>query len=266
MSTAIPVPTLHVTLNLQRPLGLLQLGVDKNMVALRSSLRSLEDGSLKAKGGLPRPGTLLQFSLDPPIKQEDEAARLCNRAFVSIVAELVACIDRFIALDLTIARRDPLPTGLASEEDVRKYIDTMLEEDFGIIAGDKRRSSPAKLETFVGIDAFAREAALSFFDVRPSVEHHDSRANKDLTLRYWRLKLMSGDLELTAPGQPGKLGEGISLGADHVAKAFPSGSQIRLEEADLECIAMTATLIVGPELLRVVTERLAPPASPTPAS
>ena len=260
-----PTPQVMVTLNLDRPMGLLHLGVDSNMVALRATLRSLEDGSMLAKGGLPRPGTLLQFCLEPPIVKEDETARLCNRAFVSIVAELVACIDRFIALELTLARKGPLPAGIATEQDVIRHIDGLIEEDYSTIAADKRRSSPSKLESFPGIFPFAREAALSFFDLRTCIEHHAGRAKRDLTLRYWRPKLMSGDMELTKPGQPGKVGEGISLGADHVAKSVPAGSLVRLEEAELETIAMTVTLIIGPELCRVVKEKLAPPA-PTSAT
>jgi hypothetical protein len=68
------------------------------------------------------------------------------------------------------------------------------------------------------------------------------------------MKLISGSKVLTHQGDTGEVDEGISLG---VERPFAAGSIVRLEEPELEAIATTLTLIVGPELARVAQERIA---------
>src|ERR1043166_4647501 len=100
-----------VRLDPGRYLGVLSAYVARHVGDLRVVLRSLEDGSFAEKASASRPGKLLHFQVGsfgtPDAKAA--AARLCNRCFVNIVAELLTYLDRTIAMQKVLAASLTVP-------------------------------------------------------------------------------------------------------------------------------------------------------------
>jgi len=253
-------------MNLGLYLSMLSKAVTEHMAALRVGLRSLEDGSFKSKAETPRPGALMQFSLQLPVdvNRDAAAAQLCNRCFVSIVGELVTYLDRMIAFKRLRSKQLFIPTGVRTRDDVLQLIQRLLDEEYTAVARDTSLSNPKKLAEFPGIVQIANDSCLSYFSVRRCLEHHGGRAAEDLVISYGRLKLIAGDgsMEFTQPGQPGPPGVGINLSMDHTSRVLPAGNAVALKEDELEHIVFTIQMLIGPEIKRVLDATNAAPPTP----
>lgn len=257
-----PGPAIAVTLDPGMYLSSLSQSVDAHLGALRASLRSLEDGSFKTKAATPRPGAFLRFSFDLTAPPAIAASQLCNRCFVSIVGELVTFLDRMIAFKRLASQQLTTPNDVATADDVLQFVQRRLDDEYTAVARDTNLTNPKKVAFFPGIADIARDASLSYFAVRRCLEHHGGRPAEELTLRYGRLKLLSGDMEFTQAGQSGLPGVGISLGMDHSTRVIPPGAAVALTEEELEHIVFTIKCLIGPEVRRVLQEATAPPATP----
>lgn len=257
-----PGPAIAVTVDPGLYLSSLSQSVDAHLGALRATLRSLEDGSFKAKAATPRPGAFLRFSFELAATPALAASQLCNRCFVSVVGELVTYLDRMIAFKRLVSQQLTIPNGIATPDDVLQLVQRLFEDEYAAVARDTSLTNPKKLAFFPGIAAIARDSSLSYFAVRRCLEHHGGRPAEDLSLWYGRLKLLFGDVEITQAGQAGPPGVGISLGMDHTSRMIPAGAAVALTEDELEHIVFTVKSLIGPEIRRVLLEATTPPASP----
>jgi hypothetical protein len=257
-------PTIALTLDPAPYLSMLSQAVEDHLGGLRVALRSLEDGSFKAKAGTPQPGTLLKFSFELSATPENAVAQLCNRCFVSVVGELVTYLDRMIAFRRCTSKQVTLPGGVSTKEAVLGYVKNLLDQKYAAVARDTRLTNPKKLAQFPGIAPIAHDSCLSYFAIRRCLEHHGGRSAEDLTLWYGRLKLLAGDMEITREGQAGPPDAAISLGMDHTSRLIPAGAGVVLTETELEHVVFTVQCLIGPEIRRVTIGSTAHPPTPTP--
>lgn len=245
-------------------LAVLSQAVARHLGDLRVGLRSIDDGSFDGKAATPRQGALLSFSLEPPPSSNLAATRLCNRSFVTIIGELITYLDRMIAVQRMLSKQLSVPSGMGAQNDLLRFIQQEMEKEYSAVARDGRLTNPKKVSLFRGIADIAEASALSFFAVRRALEHHGGRSSEDLKLRFARLKLLAGDLELTRPGQAAPPGVGISLGMDHVSRLIPRGTEVTVGEDEIEHIVFTIQHLIGPEVRRVIVESGRPAASAAP--
>ncbi len=254
-----PKVGLGIAINTSAHLGAFTAAVGRHLGDLKVGLRALEDGTFQAKATAPRAGALMQFQVAPGPIQEGAPARLCNRCFVSIVSELVTYLDRMISVERLCALQLVVPPGVRTRADLLDVVQSESEKAYQEVAGDVKLSNPRKLNHFVGLADFIRLSALSCFEVRRVLEHHGGRPLKDVALRYSRLKLMAGEVELTQPGRPAPVNTAISLGIAHDTRELQKGRPVELREDEIEHVVFTLQMLVGPEVRRVLNSRLPRP-------
>ena len=216
---------------------------------LRASLRSVEDGSYGAKAAVSRPGAFFHFGIGEGAGTDGAAARLCNRCFVSLVGELITYIDRMIACRRIVGTTVKLPPNTTADE-ACALVDARIEQEYQTVAQDTRPTNPKKIAEFAGIDSFPRDAVHTYFDVRRAIEHRGGVTEKEIAMRYGRLKIWPAKSRLTASGQAAPPNAGISIGMDHVSRAIGAGSEAVISEDEIEHIMFKIQALVAPEIER----------------
>ena len=86
---------LPITINLNTYYDRLVLKLDTHIASLRTTLRSIEDGTYGNKANTPRPAAVVKFEVIP--KPEDAAIEASQNAFVHVVRSFVDFMDAMIA-------------------------------------------------------------------------------------------------------------------------------------------------------------------------
>jgi hypothetical protein len=238
---------MNVGLNLKKPLAGLQGDIGVHQARLRALLRSLEDGSFDDKARQPRPGAVLQFQFGPMLlPPEASAVSACNDCFLGFTRSLVEFIDRLLAMRKIAATTLTIPAHVKSHADLDAYVGGLLEVAYQDVARNTGLSNPAKVGQFARLDAFEREATLSYFSVRRSLEHHAGIPQDDITVTYYRPYLQAGTAEITRLGEPLPPNTGIALTAEVPRHRFAKGVKIALSEGEIEHIGFTIQHVIGP--------------------
>lgn len=248
-------PVISVKINPQQYLFVLTQKLGGHFSDLRVALRSLEDGSFAEKAAKSRPGSLLDIMFEKLAPHDEAVKRLCNRCFINLVGELITFLDRMIALQSFVSKSVQLPS-VTNIDELKAIVTERLEEEYRMVSTDTKLSNPVKLAKFSGIDSFAQECALSYFAIRRAIEHHGGHNLNELTMKYMRLKLLAGEMEITYTGQHAPPNTGISLRADHVSRSIAARSDVILTEEELEHIVFTINNLIAPEIQRVVAVSL----------
>jgi len=249
-----PGPGTNVQLDASFHLAVLSQGVAGHVADVRAALRSLDDGTYAVKADTARPGAFLQFKLGSSGDSDEGArTRLCNRCFVGMVGELITFIDRMIAFRRLLGTQMKVPPTVNTPQAVSEFVHSRLEEAYREVATDTSLSNPKKLTTFAGINDLSRRAALSYFSVRRAIEHHGHSPQTNIDLVFGRMRLLAGDAEIVETGQVLPEGTGISVGLHHSMRELASGIEIAVREDELEHVAFTIQLLIGPEIARVAS-------------
>jgi hypothetical protein len=249
MST-VPDSTPHVNLDPGFYGAVLGQRLSAHVADLRASLRTIEEGSYHAKAATSRPGAFLRFGIGEGAGIDGAQTRLCRRCFVSLVGELVTYLDRMIAGRRLLGTKVTLPPNTTLNE-AQAFVQARIEEEYQQVAKDTRLTNPKKIAEFAGINNFARDAAHSYFDIRRVIEHRGGVTEKPITLRYMRPKMMAGQIEITASGQPAAPGTGLSIGIDHVSRTLDAGLEVVIMEEEIEHVMFTIQALIAPEIERV---------------
>jgi hypothetical protein len=241
---------IRVTIDTGFYLNAVSVAVARHVVDLRVALRSFEDGSFRDKAEMASTGALLKFTIEPKGMEETAPARLCNRCFVTMVGELVTFLDRMVAVQNCMAQPPLVPAAVTTTARVQALVLQRIEDEYRSVARDRTLTNPRKLERFPAIDANVKNAALSYFDLRRTIEHHGSRPIRDVTVRFARLKLLAGDVEITQPGHVVAENTAVNLGMNYESRLLPIGDAVVLEEHELEHIMFTIQHLIAPEVLR----------------
>ena len=226
--------TLHINLDFYH--GRLVAELDSNLVALRTTLRSIEDGSY-ASAPLSNSGVLkMTLSMpDPAVLRKQEI----EKCFKAVVGSLQDFMDRLIGI-LNMSRgKIIIDRSISTDAEFKQFFADIETRFIQEVARDKSLKVPHKLDILKVHDPVIRTMVDGYFAARNSIEHHKGLADRDIDLNYRIFTLLAGDKEITA--LPFQVTENtpIMLGARDGGRKILAHTQIEISEDEMENVTQT---------------------------
>lgn len=253
LNDPIEKPGYHLNIHPEFSLGRFTDQVSRACYAWRNSLRTIDAGSFYDEGkqrlrSVPDFVIADNYELTPEALRQEEHSEVV----LNLTRALIDFVDTLLGLQALRGVEIHLERDLHGEQAILEYVEELIAERARTVGADRKLSNPAKVETFNIAVPVIREAILSLLDVRQALEHHKRVATrKDISLRFWRLKVeVDGGEEFKGEPMDLKAGQHLLVGFEPVIREFPVGEPIVLSEEDIENIARTLMLTIGPDLLK----------------
>jgi len=211
---------------------------------LRNVLRAIDDGTFADRARMPAPNAVMQFQvMDAATSAADAARRATIACFKSMISEFISFLDRMIATRRLIDRSAVIvERPLNGEEEIKLYLQQVMQQTYLKVARDRALTNPAKLKE-LKVSSKLSSIANSFFVLRRCVEHHGGVPDTDIRLEYKRVRLSIQGAEIPSLPQVVGAGETIEVTVVDERKTLPAGQTASLSENDIVHIALTIQLI-----------------------
>jgi hypothetical protein len=254
------VADITATINLESFLALLQQGLASAGASLRNTLRSVEEGTFNDRARRSNSDAVVQFSMDvqPPAVT---AAYLdaCNKCFLDQVRALVAYVDQLLSGEKCVNElRLPLK-DFSGPEELKAAFDRHLEAAYQDVSRNSHLTNPRKLEMLGDMPSFAKEASLSYFEVRRCIEHHSCVPQREIVLCYIQLTPVVNGIAVERLPVEVPAGGIVTLRTDQLTKSFRANERMALSEADIERATLTIHGLIAPSMLNAVRTKRRPP-------
>jgi len=151
-----------------------------------------------------------------------------------------------IALKRTIGYQVALTKNLSSKEELREFIDSILESAYVKVAKDSTISNPKKLAEFPALPGQLKTIALSYFALRRCLEHHSSTPTQELRVPFPKMSLFADDEEIRGFPYECKAGTAIKMSLNYPETVFPASRKILLDEPQAEAAYFAVALLLAP--------------------
>lgn len=225
--------------------------IEATLATFRAVMTAHDSGSLNAASLRTRPGSLVTLEVPAPA-----AAAVVQKAslecFLNMVRATVEFADRMLAFRAVRWRSVRLTADLPVE-DLPRFIEQLIENEYQTVAQDRSRGGPKKLEQ-LGLSDELLAVGRQLFEVRRCLEHHSARPARDLVVQYPVMGItIDGKL---VESLPTRIQKGQTLGASTRFESLqlPQGRTIVLGEDLLEGVFVWLNSFLAPATLKAVME------------
>ena len=184
---------INLTINLQFFHNKLVSYLDSHLIALQSTIRSIQDDSFNSSK-MKNIGVMQMSMLIPTpeiLKQQE-----INKCFKACVSSLQDFMDNLIGI-INMCKSDIRPDKvLTGREEVEKFLQKTQDKFIQDIARDKNLKVRNKLDMLKVDNPTIRKMLDGYFSIRNSIEHHKNITDRDVELIYREFKFLAGDIEI----------------------------------------------------------------------
>jgi hypothetical protein len=259
---ATPKPGLHpdisVTIRLPDYRDQLMQQIGSHVADLTQALRSLEEGTFSEQAMKKGQSQVFHVTYSNLDIQRGAEQRHIEKCFRAVIASFITYLDQMIAMQRLSVEGIPIEKVLEQHEAL-EYVQGQIQHAITVVATDRSLTNPKKIESFLGLRQWSKDAALSLFALRRCYEHHGGVAESDFTIRYGATRIFGGDQEIGSLPFMLHAGQGLSLRRIEKEIDVKAGKPVQLTEQEFRDIVFTIE-VLGLEILEIAS-RIVPSAN-----
>jgi hypothetical protein len=213
-------------------------------VCVAAETKSYADNLAAMQFGITR--LILEHAKELGEKAPELEARSC---FLNAIGKFISFLDKLIASQRLAKEGIPITKNVSVNElqnYVNEYIAALIEK----VAKNTALKNPDKIACFPGVSPEIRDTALEYFGLRRTLEHHQDKPEKLLTVHIHRVALMVNDVEIKAIPFQIKPGEVLGAQIAREQRQYSQGSKITLSPKDAHDLVFTMRNVLAPEIFR----------------
>jgi hypothetical protein len=249
----VPNPTLNVTIDLMGWLGDLQRDLDALLRDLMEVCRAADDEKYSEESSY-RFGAAEIVLPGAPNSGQHAAERAARSCFLGAIGKFISFLDKLIASRRVTQNGMRIDRPISSQDDLNQYIQEYMASQIANVAGDQSLNNPKKIECFPRIQNSIRDAALAYFSLRRTMEHHQDIPAQDLIVPFTHFGIFIGDKEIVEFPMRLEAGEQLLGGVVTEHRKFPAGMKVILSPKDAYGIVFPLRNMIAPEIFRVHIE------------
>lgn len=144
--------------------------------------------------------------------------------------------------------------AIAGQDELDNFLQEYIDRHIAKVAHDQSLSNPKKIECFPGVSAPVREAALAYFRLRRTLEHHLDIPKEDLRVPLMRYGVFIADDEVRELPAMIKKGQCLFSRVVTEEKMFSAGVRVVLTPENASGLIFTMRNIMAPEIFRAHLE------------
>ena len=254
----MPNIPLHINLDVLR--GRLSTQLDGNLTSLETVIESINNGAYAANG-FSTIG-ILKMTLSSPSPDVFKKQEI-NKCFKSSLSALQDFMDGLIAMKRMSASPIIMTKPVSSDEEIQAFIKETEERFIQEVSQDRKLKVPDKLEELNITELTIRAIVDGYFLIRNSLEHHKGLADRDITLIYREMTLVSGETEIDKLPFHTKENAGINLITRDISRIIPKNAQIEISELEMKNVINTIKVFVSIYSAQKVSDMINQPNPPT---
>jgi hypothetical protein len=229
--------------------------LDGCLADLAQTMSAIQDGTYAERATGQRFGLVeVDFPPDSSYLSSKALQRASETCFRAAIASFINFLDKLIATALLRKEGIRIERDLSAYEEIQRYLNAYLTRKISQVASDRALTNPKKLDYFPSLSEFSRRAALSYFTLRRSLEHHQGMPQEDIEIHVYRQKLFIDDVEATELPAVCHGGQVVQLRLVTDRKMLPMGTRVILSPEDAHAIVFTIRVAMAPEVFKVHIE------------
>lgn len=214
-------------------LGQLFAELDGSLADLAQTMSAIREGPYVEKASGQRFGPVeVNFVPDASDLSANAVKRAAENCFRAAIGSFISFLDKLIATARLRKEGIRVKRDLSTYEEIQQYLNAYLASKISEVAKDRALTNPKKLDYFPSLSDFSRRAALSYFALRRSIEHHQGMPQGDIEIQVYLQKLFIDDVEATQLPAVAHSGQLVQLKLVPSRKVFPMGTKIILTPED----------------------------------
>ncbi len=241
--------------------------LDGCLADLAQTMSAIQEGTYAERATGQRFGLVeVNFPPDSSYFSSKALQRASETCFRAAIASFISFLNKLIATVLLRKEGIRIERDLSAYEEIQEYFNAYLARKISQVASDRALTNPKKLNYFPSLSDFSKRAALSYFALRRSLEHHQGMPQEDIEIHVYRQKLFIDDVETTELPAVCHGGQMVQLRLVTDRKILPMGTRVILSPEDAHAIVFTIRVALAPEVFKVHVEsfqnaKAAPPSA-----